>query len=737
MTDYKWLRSVHYQARPVYATSKPHRRTFTWDGRDSAEFTRQVNRQRRRNMERHSANFDEDVDWAQYEPPEALNKLPTITSETILAVVQSSLENIRAQVEVEKQRRVEVEAAIKEEAEAEAAAVAEEEAAKATKGKGKEPENSSPPERLQRAHQLQSVTSLEPPTIQKRSSRFMVSRIWNRVRGGSDYKGEASTSSIPLTNRISLSPSDNDNEPPGPTPFTQFVYKHLRPSAESIGETVECVCCLDDINPKDGIKTVCHYYCKDCFVRLIETALENEAQWPPKCCLNPIPFRTIKKRIPADLLKSYRAKDEEFTTPVEQRLYCSQPDCGAWIRKEFQDRAARTATCPSGHVICFMCRGATHPADEACPQDRDQQMTDRLAEEEGWLRCTKCAVLVEHREACQHMTCRCGNEFCYVCGLRWRTCSCTMEQLDEIKARAAKRREERTAEEDAEAKEITEALRLVAQLEAEEERKNEIRREELRKQREKRRRKEAAERARREEARRAALDIKYRELSSTLNKLNDLQRMVLTYTHDREMETTATRAAQARAQLSQKQDLEKRELRAATTAKLADKMKDRERDYAVRVLWEEQVEQDYDALLTIFWGDILDGHAKAREALRSYIRKNDARLEAWQRGRDREFEKVRYLLDDEVIIQGELQGAAKQRLEDRLAAEGIETGRKHRAEGKWFELVVAERARLLAEVEMVERENGGEGSSGAGSSKEDEVLEFRYKDREYSMKVVI
>lgn len=666
-----------------------------------------------------SGSLDEEVDWTKYDPPEALNKLPDITSETIIAVVQSSLENVKHQIQAERLRAEERRAAILEEAEAEAAAAA---AAEAEEGKGKETARVDSVLSIRQLDERpaalptprSSLDFARPPLKPQKRSRFGISRILRHVRGNSESKSYGGGSNnnnltvIPLHTRVS-------NEV-GPTPFTQFVYKHLKPSLESVGEQVECVSCLDDIPKKEAIKTVCHHYCKDCFSRLIQTALDNEAQWPPKCCLNAIPFRTITKHISSDLLASYRLKDEEFRTPIESRLYCPQPDCGVWIRRERQDLALRTATCPAGHSICSMCRGPTHPGDEACPQDRDTQLADRLAEEEGWRRCGRCSVLVEHREACQHMTCRCGAEFCYVCGARWRTCGCTMEQLGEIKERAARRRAERTAEEEEEAREMREALRLVEEFEREERRRGEIRREEARRRREERRRREAEERARREEARRAELEERYRELGARLAKLEELQRMVMEYGHDREMEEVAARAAEARAGLVRQQDLERGELRAAAAAKVADREMQFDREYAARVAWERKLEEDYGTVIGLFWSDKIGGLPRVREAMRAYMRKNDERMDAWRKWRDQEMEKTRYHFEDEVAIREELMDASKRRLEDRLEGEQAEVGRKQRAEGRWFGLVIEERKRLLAEVEMVERENGGEDGEGSGSS---------------------
>ncbi|KXJ95767.1 hypothetical protein Micbo1qcDRAFT_157830, partial [Microdochium bolleyi] len=190
------------------------------------------------------------------------------------------------------------------------------------------------------------------------------------------------------------------------------------------------------------IKAPCHQYCEDCFERLISTACENEQQWPPKCCLNKIPDETITHIIRGALLEKWRNRGWEWGLPINERIYCSEPACSIWCRPHNIDRDQSIVRCDAGHRTCIYCRGADH-GRETCPQDRELARTHELAEEEGWKQCYGCNAYVEHHEACQHMTCRCGAEFCYVCGARWRTCHCTMEQLATVKAEADRRREHR------------------------------------------------------------------------------------------------------------------------------------------------------------------------------------------------------------------------------------------------------------------------------------------------------
>ena len=40
--------------------------------------------------------------------------------------------------------------------------------------------------------------------------------------------------------------------------------------------------------------------------------------------------------------------------------------------------------------------------------------------------CGKCGAWIEKMKGCNHITCKCSNEFCYLCGLKWKTCKCQL-----------------------------------------------------------------------------------------------------------------------------------------------------------------------------------------------------------------------------------------------------------------------------------------------------------------------
>lgn len=452
------------------------------------------------------------------------------------------------------------------------------------------------------------------------------------------------------------------------------------------------------------VKAPCHSYCRDCFGRLIANALQNEQQWPPKCCLNEIPFRTIYACIETDLRTTFQTRAREWSTPIGERVYCHDPSCNVWLDANATNTARRIATCPRRHETCTICRGAAHEGSD-CPEDRDVGRTNALAEAEGWKRCARCRALVEHGEACQHMTCRCGYEFCYVCTRVWRTCGCTMQQLAAVKAEAARRRSEREAREAEDETALQEALRQIESLELKEalaavERSLETERKETL-----RRRREIADRMEEEEKRRARVAetfFSYRETLATLHDRlredleKDAKQGVAGVRHARDAEMTSMLEAH---------NTELAGLRERSTSRIKDLERALEEEFAERRANERALEGEYLAQLTAYWSEMKNGESEVARAVSEFRKVLDAQREEWARWRDGEVDSARQVTAENVEVRAEaleLRRVAK-------AAEFDESEKRERQRGRaglrWLGAVVEEREKLVREREGLEADD--------------------------------
>ncbi|KAI1105505.1 hypothetical protein F4804DRAFT_304111 [Jackrogersella minutella] len=657
-------------------------------------------------------NTEVTVDWTQYEPPDGLNDIEDFTSDIIAQIIQQSIDRVKGRIVEEAERR---------KAEEELKILRQEE--KPTQGNDKDksigisiPLNGESDEKSVLL-ETPSPTSLglegrgslapERPTKSKKRRLMNLLRRLNNI----GEKGESSAAGAARHRRdVSWGSFEMSNQ----VTKNQFVSKVLKRTTTNSnssltssihGTEVECVSCLDDFSPKEMVKAPCHSYCKPCFLRLIHTTCENEQQWPPKCCLNPIPTNIIILNIDDDLKKTYHDRAAEWNLPVSDRVYCSQSNCSVWIRPYEINRSRNIARCSAGHWTCTTCRGQQHEGDE-CPQDRDMMRTDELAEEEGWKRCYGCHAYVEHGEACQHMTCRCGAEFCYVCGARWRTCSCSMEQLVAIKQAAETRRQARQNREAEEEAEIREALRLVEEFEREEARKAELLRQEQERLAEERREKLLDERIRREGERRREVGVRFQELRDTFVNIHKLQRAAVLRKHNEEEADITSQGNTALAQFKQKREKDYEKLTATAKVKLSKKENAFKREHSARVAEERRIEEKYQIELKAYWSRRLNSEDKAEAAMRELKRKMDNSFKSWEKWKDNELDNYRWVVREEVGIQEELMDDTETKLivstQEKLTAFSL----RKAAEARWVSIVIEERERMLTDMEVDEIENG-------------------------------
>ena len=179
--------------------------------------------------------------------------------------------------------------------------------------------------------------------------------------------------------------------------------------------TSECTSCFDDVPKKKAVLLSCrHSYCSGCFSQLVGTAIRTESTFPPKCCLQEIPRKTMLAHLsPKDIAK-FDEKALEYAVPVGNRYYCASPECAKWIDVRRARGFDGSLECPQcKFTVCTMCRGAAHATDEDCPNDFGLDATLQQAERAGWQRCYNCRAVVELNTGCRHITCKCRAEFWY------------------------------------------------------------------------------------------------------------------------------------------------------------------------------------------------------------------------------------------------------------------------------------------------------------------------------------
>ncbi|KAI0768484.1 hypothetical protein BD413DRAFT_614361 [Trametes elegans] len=214
-----------------------------------------------------------------------------------------------------------------------------------------------------------------------------------RLRSLTEYAGVKPPESRPLT-------------PPPPPP----------PPA------ISCTVCGDDIDGTVVQLTCGHAFDKGCAREMFQRATVDETLFPPKCCQGAVKLHEVEQHLDRALLDLYHKKSREFTTV--DRVYCHNPACAAFLGPA----AAAPATLSCGECdapgTCAHCKDQTHPGVPCHFQAEDVVLG--LGKDRGWQRCPACKHLVELDIGCYHMTCRCSQQFCYLCATPWKQCKCDL-----------------------------------------------------------------------------------------------------------------------------------------------------------------------------------------------------------------------------------------------------------------------------------------------------------------------
>ncbi|KIJ59182.1 hypothetical protein HYDPIDRAFT_101186 [Hydnomerulius pinastri MD-312] len=189
--------------------------------------------------------------------------------------------------------------------------------------------------------------------------------------------------------------------------------------------SIECVVCADAFEDADCLHAPClHYFCRQCLMNMAEAANRDESLLPLQCCHKQLPTETFLQFLPESVRAAFYAKSAEASTPPPQRLYCPNKKCSIFLGKSSGEGSLHDIACPEcSTAVCSGCKTRAHPRED-CKENELAIEARALATAKGWQTCPGCKAIVELKDGCYHMTCRCQTQFCYGCGAKWKTCGC-------------------------------------------------------------------------------------------------------------------------------------------------------------------------------------------------------------------------------------------------------------------------------------------------------------------------
>ncbi|EQC35973.1 hypothetical protein SDRG_06715 [Saprolegnia diclina VS20] len=186
---------------------------------------------------------------------------------------------------------------------------------------------------------------------------------------------------------------------------------------------VTALCCVCHQQAPSVFTAPCrHEYCASCLAAFLQTATHDVSLLPLKCCRQRLDLDAVLRTGVLSATDAQRLRDRAEEKTAARPVYCGNPACTTeFVSARYVN--GTTAICPGCRTgLCSACSRPAHPG--ACEDTVSEEALLELGAQEGWQRCPHCRRMVELTQGCNHMTCLCSAEFCYVCASRWKTCAC-------------------------------------------------------------------------------------------------------------------------------------------------------------------------------------------------------------------------------------------------------------------------------------------------------------------------
>ncbi|KAF8388678.1 hypothetical protein HHK36_025358 [Tetracentron sinense] len=211
--------------------------------------------------------------------------------------------------------------------------------------------------------------------------------------------------------------------------------KILKLVRKDVGESSQSFCeiCLEGKPTEDMFRntiTCSHSFCVDCISKYVAAKIQeniNMVKCPDFHCKGLLEPDRCRSILPEEVFDRWDKALCESLILASQRFYCPFKDCSAILVDEGGELVT-ASECPyCRRLFCAQCNVSWH-AGIGCDEfqrlhEDDRKIEDlmviELAKEKKWMRCPKCEFYVEKRDGCVHISCRCGFQFCYGCGLGW------------------------------------------------------------------------------------------------------------------------------------------------------------------------------------------------------------------------------------------------------------------------------------------------------------------------------
>lgn len=190
---------------------------------------------------------------------------------------------------------------------------------------------------------------------------------------------------------------------------------------------LSCQICYGTLESPAELANCRHTFDVECFRDYIEFCL-MQGQVLVKCplftCAELLNEADVKLYAP-DLLEVFHKQTLLGYRNAGMLQQCYKPDCEFFFELTDEGNQFVCPKCYTGN--CIACKSTEH-YEMTCDEYKSYTVNDEIffeaAEGFSYKQCPKCHFWVEKTQGCNHMTCRCSFQFCYVCGGVYKNCEC-------------------------------------------------------------------------------------------------------------------------------------------------------------------------------------------------------------------------------------------------------------------------------------------------------------------------
>ena len=198
----------------------------------------------------------------------------------------------------------------------------------------------------------------------------------------------------------------------------------------------DCPICFEiaTLSTSVSLKLCNHFFHKKCLQEYFITRI-NEKSFPIVCAMDGCGSLILESQIIEALDQIYKDKFYSFSlkhfieTHKNEVFCCPTPNCEYF---SFQDKEKKSFYCKKcAKAFCVECQGEWHDGmtcEEVKAEDENLKKFNEYVTVKGCQKCPSCQYFIEKNEGCDHMTCRCGKEFCYSCLSDMDQCYCRRDE---------------------------------------------------------------------------------------------------------------------------------------------------------------------------------------------------------------------------------------------------------------------------------------------------------------------